>query len=92
MYRCLLRQVDISYGRRASHTKIEYKRFLTSRLRIVYIPMLLWGLPWFLLSLKGAIMVGAAYNTILYFAGGLSIFYFITLIFECYVFYLLSRR
>lgn len=37
-------------------------------------------------------MVGAAYNTILYFAGGLSIFYFITLIFECYVFYLLSRR
>lgn len=32
-------------------------------------------------------MVGAAYNTILYFAGGLSIFYFITLIFECCVFF-----
>lgn len=72
--------------KKSFHTKIEYKRFLTSRLRIVYIPMLLWGLPWFLLSLKGANMVGAAYNTILYFAGGLSIFYFITLIFECYVF------
>lgn len=67
------------------HTKIEYLRFLTSRLRIVYIPMLLWGLPWFLLSLKGANMVGTTYNTILYFAGGLSIFYFITLIFECYI-------
>ena len=67
------------------YTKTEYLQFLTSRLRVVYIPMLLWGLPWFLLSLNGANMIGTMYNTILYFVGGLSIFYFITLILECYI-------
>lgn len=65
--------------------KKEYKQFLISRLRTVYVPMLVWGLPWFLLALKGANMVGATYNLILYLIGGLSIFYFITLILECYV-------
>ena len=58
------------------YTKTEYLQFLTSRLRVVYIPMLLWGLPWFLLSLNGVNMIGTMYNTILYFVGGLSILLF----------------
>lgn len=66
-------------------TKSDYVDFLKSRLRTVYYPMLVWALPWLLLGLLYVNSIkGIAYQLILYFTGGLSVLYFITLIIEFY--------
>lgn len=68
------------------NSKLAYKDFLVSRLRVIYLPMLVWGLPWLLLNLLHVQNFGAlAYNVFMYFTGGLSILYFIALIIELYV-------
>lgn len=67
-------------------TKNEYIGFLKNRLKTVYIPMLIWGLPWLGLSLLSSqTLFGAGYVMFMYFIDGLSIFYFITLILELYI-------
>lgn len=67
-------------------TKNEYIGFLKNRLKIVYIPMLIWGLPWLGLSLLSSQTLLEAGNVMfMYFIGGLSIFYFIALILELYI-------
>lgn len=66
-------------------TKNEYCNFLKSRIRTVYIPMLIWALPWLFLRLISAhTLIQFVYSLILYFLGGLSILYFIALIIELY--------
>ena len=68
------------------NSKLAYKDFLVSRLRVIYLPMLVWGLPWLLLNVLHVQNFGAlAYNVFMYFTGGLSILYFIALIIELYV-------
>lgn len=67
-------------------TKNEYIGFLKNRLKTVYIPMLIWSLPWLGLSLIfKQTLLGAGYSIFMYFIGGLSIFYFIALILELYL-------
>lgn len=67
-------------------TKNEYIGFLKNRLKTVYIPMLIWGLPWLGLSLLSSqTLLGTGYVIFMYFIGGLSVFYFITLILELYI-------
>lgn len=67
-------------------TKNEYICFLKNRLKTVYIPMLIWGVPWLGLSLLSSqTLLGTGYIMFMYFIGGLSIFYFITLILELYI-------
>lgn len=67
-------------------TKDEYCCFIKSRIRTVYIPMLIWAFPWLCLSILSAnSLFKFGYSLILYFAGGLSILYFITLIIELYL-------
>lgn len=68
------------------NSKSAYKEFLVSRLRVIYIPMLVWGFPWLLLNLLQVTSFGAlTYNIFMYFVGGLSILYFIALIIELYM-------
>lgn len=67
-------------------SKESFKSFITRRLIVVYIPMLLWGMPWLLLQLRSThSLLGVCYTGIMYLIGGLSIFYFISLILECYM-------
>lgn len=67
-------------------TKDEYRSFIKSRIRTVYIPMLIWAFPWLCLNIISSnSLFKLGYSLILYFAGGLSILYFITLIIELYL-------
>lgn len=68
------------------NTKYTYKKFITNRLKVVYIPMLIWALPWFglaLLNTHSFLKIG--YITLMYLLGGMSVLYFITLILELYM-------
>lgn len=74
-------------------TRFAYADFMKSRLRTVYYPMLVWGLPWLLLGLMFANSIkDIIYQLILYFIGGLSVLYFIALIIELYALLPLIQR
>lgn len=68
------------------NTKNEYIGFIRNRLKTIYIPMLVWALPWLVLSLLSSqTFLEVVAVTFKYFIGGLSIFYFIALILELYI-------
>lgn len=67
-------------------TKCAYINFIKTRFKTVYIPMLIWGLPWLcLLLLSVQTFSGACYVLGMYLIGGVSILYFIALIIELYL-------
>ncbi len=70
-------------GRKSFEEKGSYSRFLRKQIPRVYYPMLIWSIPWVLLSVK------AGHNPLLTmlkaFAGEMSIFYFIMLIMQYYI-------
>lgn len=66
-------------------TKTAYFSFIRTRLKVVYIPLLIWGLPWLLLNLISVrSIIGVGYAFVMYFIGGFSVLYFIILIIELY--------
>lgn len=72
--------------RKQIDSKGAFKSFIRKRIKVVYCPMLLWGIPWLVLQLRSThSLFGVCYTGIMYLLGGLSIFYFITLILECYI-------
>ena len=67
-------------------SKNDYCNFIKSRIRTIYIPMLIWAFPWLCLKIISAhSLLKLGYSLILYFIGGLSILYFISLIVELYL-------
>lgn len=70
-------------GLKSFEEKGSYSRFLKKQITRVYFPMLFWSIPWVLLSIKAG---SDLWQTLLTaFFGGVSIFYFITLIIQYYV-------
>lgn len=71
--------------------KDNYTNFLGKQIPRVYIPMLVWSLPFLALNLffKDA---NAINSVILFFIGGFSIYYFIVLIMQYYLFLPLLKR
>lgn len=68
------------------NTKPAYLNFIKTRLQTVYIPLLIWGLPWLILELSYIeSLMGLCYVSGMYLIGGLSILYFIILIIELYL-------
>lgn len=64
--------------------KDDYRYFLKKQLPKVYLPVLLWSLPLYLWSLYS----GSSFfkQTILLLGCGISIYYFVAFIMQCYVF------
>lgn len=63
--------------------KDDYRSFLKKQLPKVYLPVLVWSLPLYALSLcSGSSIIK---QTILLFGCGLSIYYFVAFIMQCYV-------
>lgn len=69
--------------RKKIENKVEYFCFLKHQIPTVYIPCLVWSLPWLLIAvLSGKSLV---INLLLYFCCGLSVMYFIAVIIQCYI-------
>lgn len=70
--------------------KEQYKEFVVQRLKRVYIPMLIFGLPYYALMLKhgNPFLI----ETVKWFIGDNLIFYFVPLIMQCYLVYPLIRN
>ena len=63
--------------------KDDYRSFLTKQLPKVYLPVLVWSLPLYALALySGSSIIK---QTILLLSCGLSIYYFVAFIMQCYV-------
>lgn len=60
-----------------------YLSFIKKQLIRVYIPMLIWSLPWLVLNIRNGQGIGTQFLMTL--LGGMSIFYFIPLIIQCYI-------
>ena len=69
-------------GKKDLSTYEKYKSFLKKQVPRVYIPMLLWSVPFLLIDFKRS---GAHLEMLSAFIGGCSVFYFIILIVEFYV-------
>ena len=63
--------------------KDDYRSFLTKQLPKVYLPVLVWSLPLYALALYSGSSI--IQQTILLFGCGLSIYYFVAFIMQCYV-------
>lgn len=70
-------------GKKSFTEKGAYVTFLKRQIPRVYIPMLLWSLPWAVLAIKGGVSITRA--VLLSLIGGMSIYYFIILIIQYYV-------
>lgn len=70
-------------GSKQLDTRESYVTFLKKQIPRVYIPMLVWSMPWLLLYLyaQGSILKGI----LIVLVGGMSIFYFIPLIIQYYL-------
>lgn len=67
-------------------TKHAYKEFIANRFRVIYMPMLVWALPWLGLALLNThSFLGLGYTILKYLLGGMYVLYFFTLILECYI-------
>lgn len=67
-----------------------YVKFLKKQVPRVYIPMLLWSIPWMLLAIRGG--ESPIVSIIRTFVGDMSIFYFIILIIQYYALSPLIQR
>lgn len=70
-------------GRKSFLERGSYVKFLSRQIPRVYIPMLIWSLPWVLLMVRSG--ASPVRTSLLALAGGMSIFYFVTLIIQYYV-------
>lgn len=68
---------------KVTDTKGEYINFLKKQLSKVYYPVLLWSLPLLAISIIQGKSILA--NIILFFVCGMSIYYFVAFIMQCYV-------
>lgn len=69
-------------GRKSFAAQGSYAKFLRRQVARVYIPMLIWSLPWALLRMRAG---AGVLPTIIYtLVGGMSVFYFVTLIIQYY--------
>lgn len=68
----------------------SYVKFLKRQVPRVYIPMLLWSIPWMLLAIRGG--ESPIVSIIRTFVGDMSIFYFIILIIQYYALAPLIQR
>ena len=68
----------------------SYAKFLKKQVPRVYIPMLLWSIPWMLLAIRGG--ESPMVSIIRTFVGDMSIFYFIILIIQYYALAPLIQR
>lgn len=69
-------------GHKSFSERGSYVKFMKRQVPRVYIPMLLWSIPWALLSIHGG--SNPVKTVLLTLVGGMSIFYFITLIIQYY--------
>ena len=70
--------MDLNGENKVIKSKNDYCNFIKSRVRTIYIPMLIWAFPWLCLKIISAhSLLKLGYSLILYFIGGLSILYFI---------------
>lgn len=76
-------------ARKALDTWEERRSFWKKQIPKIYVPMLLWSIPFFALSLYHAVAPFSGYAVFkavfLWVFGGCSIYYFIALIIQCYL-------
>lgn len=60
-----------------------YSSFIKKQLIRVYIPMLIWSLPWLILNIRNGQDIGT--QILMTLLGGMSVFYFIPLIIQYYI-------
>jgi len=79
---------------RQLQSKQDIVKFYKKRFPRVYIPLLIWGLGWFAVNLwNEPTEWGAIKNLIMLLTGGFSVYYFVSLIIQCYLITpLLSRH
>lgn len=70
-------------SQKAMGSQGEYIRFLKKQLPKVYYPVLLWSLPLLVISIIQGKLILA--NVILFLVCGMSIYYFVAFIMQCYV-------
>lgn len=70
-------------SQKAMDTKEGYILFLKKQLPKVYYPVLLWALPLLAISIIQGKSILA--NVVLFFVCGMSIYYFVAFIMQCYV-------
>ena len=70
-------------GKKQVSTKSQYISFLKRQMPRVYIPMLIWSIPYLFLSIYSERNV--LFSIIFYFAGGFTVYYFIALIVQYYM-------
>lgn len=61
----------------------KYKSFLSRQIRKIYVPMLIWSVPSFISSIKNGGDI--CFEMIYLFLGGLSVYYFVSLIIQYYI-------
>lgn len=66
-------------------TWIDCREFWKKQIPVVYIPCLIFSLPWFITSCISMSWGGIFANTLNFFLCGYSVYYFIALIIECYL-------
>lgn len=67
-------------------SKQDIIEFYKRRLPRVYIPLIVWGLGWFTLSMWNEPDIwGAVKSLLLLLTGGFSVYYFVALIMQCYL-------
>ena len=64
-------------------TKSDYISFYKRQISKLYIPALIWGIPWLLLAIYGGENIFI--TILLWLCCGLSVLYFIALIIQCYL-------
>lgn len=77
-------------SRKAMESRRDYFNFLRKQLPTVYLPCLLWSIFHFILYIRGG--NSPVKGTVLFFTCGLSVYYFIAGIMQCYVLLPFVRR
>lgn len=80
-------------GRKTFYGFNEIKGFWRRQIPKVYIPCLMWSIPWLLMSLPSLnTPLDMGWNVLRFFLCGFSVYYFIILIIQCYVLLPLLQR
>lgn len=69
--------------RKEIYNKAGYLSFLKRQIPTVYLPCLVWSLPWLIMAIWNG--KSLAVTLLLYFGCGLSVMYFIAVIIQCYI-------
>ena len=71
-------------GSKPLKTREAYASFLIKQIKRVYVPMLIWSIPWICMEIENGIMRKSSL-LLLWVIGGLDIMYFVTLIIQFYI-------